>query len=95
VITSIKWSPKGDVFAVGAFEMIRLCDKSGWSHSFDKPQSGSLLKLSWSSDGTVVAGSGGNGAVVFGYMVDKKVNWNNIEAILDEDDKITVSDYLN
>jgi intraflagellar transport protein 80 len=95
VITSIKWAPKGDVFAVGSFEMIRLCDKSGWSHSFDKPQSGSLLKLGWSTDGTCVAGAGGSGAVVFGYMVDKKITWNNIEAVLDEDDKITITDYLN
>ena len=37
VITSIKWAPNGDYFAVGSFEMIRLCDRSGWSHSFDKP----------------------------------------------------------
>ena len=37
VITSCKWAPNGDYFAVGSFEMIRLCDRSGWSHSFDKP----------------------------------------------------------
>jgi len=74
--------------------MLRLCDKSGWSHSFDKPSSGSLLNLSWTNDGTVVAGAGGNGACAFGYIVDRKLNWSNIEAILDEDDKITVSDYV-
>jgi intraflagellar transport protein 80 len=32
--------------------------------------------------------------VPFGYIVDRKLNWSNIEAILDEDDKITVSDYV-
>ena len=53
VITSVKWSPNGEMFAVGAFEMMRLCDKTGWSHSFDKPVAGSLLSLSWSNDGTV------------------------------------------
>ena len=37
VITSVKWSPNGDMFAAGSFEMLRLCDKSGWTHSFDKP----------------------------------------------------------
>jgi intraflagellar transport protein 80 len=37
VITSIKWAPNGDYFAVGSFEMLRLCDKSGWSYSFHKP----------------------------------------------------------
>ena len=47
VITSIKWAPNGDYFAVGSFEMLRLCDRSGWSHSFDKPDCGSILSLSW------------------------------------------------
>ena len=95
VITSIKWSPTGEYFAVGAFEMLRLCDKSGWSHSFDKPSSGSLLALSWSHDGTVVSGAGGSGAVAFGYIVDRKMSWSNIEAVLDEDNKINVNDVLN
>ena len=71
VITSCKWAPNGDYFAVGSFEMLRLCDKSGWSHSFDKPLCGSILSLSWSHDGTVVAGAGGNGHVIFGSIVDR------------------------
>jgi len=71
VVTSVKWAPNGEVFAVGAFEMLRLCDKTGWSHSFDKPESGSILNLSWSNDGTTVAGAGGNGAVIFGHIVDR------------------------
>jgi len=75
--------------------MLRLCDKSGWSHSFDKPQCGSLLNMSWSNDGTILAGAGGSGAVNFGYIVDRKLNWNNIEAHLDEDEKITMIDYLH
>ena len=94
VITSIKWSPNGEVFAVGSFEMLRLCDKSGWSHSFDKPQSGSILGMSWSNDGTILAGAGGSGSVVFGYIVERKMTWQNIEAFLDEDDKINVTDSL-
>jgi len=28
-ITSLSWSPNGDLFAVGAFNSIRLCDSSG------------------------------------------------------------------
>jgi intraflagellar transport protein 80 len=53
--------------------MLRLCDKSGWTHSFDKPKSGSLLSLSWSNDGTVVCGAGGNGSVTFGNIVDRQI----------------------
>lgn len=95
VITSVKWSPNGEIFAVGAFEMLRLCDKTGWSHSFDKPVSGSLLALSWSADGTICAGAGGNGQVVFGYCVDRKLEWSNMEVCLDEDNKIAISDSVH
>jgi intraflagellar transport protein 80 len=95
VVTSVKWSPNGEVFAVGAFEMLRLCDKTGWSHSFDKPKSGSLLSLSWSNDGTTVAAAGGNGSVTFGYIVDRQLTYANIEATLDQDNKINVTDCLH
>lgn len=75
--------------------MLRLCDKTGWSHSFDKPESGSLLNLSWSNDGTIVAGSGGSGAVVFGTIVDRAISHGSMEAILDENNKINVTDILH
>ena len=32
---------------------------------------GSLAHMAWSSDGTVVAGAGGNGTVVFGELVER------------------------
>jgi intraflagellar transport protein 80 len=95
VITSVKWSPNGEVFAVGSFEMIRLCDKSGWSYSFVKHEGGSLMNLSWDRYGNVVAGAGGNGYVVFGNIVDRHLSWGNIEVDLDENNKITVNDYVN
>ena len=95
MITSVKWSPNGELFAVGSFEMLRLCDKPGWTHSFNKPECGSVLQLSWSSDGTVVAGAGGNGAVIFGNVVDKNISWANIDVTLDEDNKILVNDCLH
>jgi hypothetical protein len=43
------------LFAVGSFNTLRLCDKIGWSHSLDKPPTGSIYKISWSADGTQVA----------------------------------------
>jgi len=30
-ITAVSWSPDGDVFAVGSFNTLRLCDKTGVS----------------------------------------------------------------
>lgn len=95
VVTSVKWQPNGENFAVGAFEMLRLCDKTGWSHSFDKPECGSVLALSWSADGTTVAGAGGNGSVIFGSIVDRAISHGSMEAVLDENNKINVTDILH
>lgn len=30
VITSVAWAPNGEYFAVGAYEMVKLCDKTGF-----------------------------------------------------------------
>jgi intraflagellar transport protein 80 len=66
VITSLSWAPSGEYFAVGAFEMLRLCDKTGWTHSFDKVNTGSIMKIVWSPDGTICAGCG----VDFFYLLE-------------------------
>lgn len=95
VIMSVKWAPNGQYFAVGSFEMLRLCDKSGWSYSFHKPEAGSMLNLSWSKDGTIVTGAGGSGSVAFGFLIDKSISWAHIEATLDEDNKISINDCLH
>jgi len=31
VLTSISWSPNGQYFAIGSYDMLRLCDKTGWT----------------------------------------------------------------
>jgi hypothetical protein len=36
VINSVSWSPNGEYFAVGAYGMFKLCDKTGWTYSFNK-----------------------------------------------------------
>ena len=70
-ITAISWSPDGQLFGVGSFNTLRLCDKIGWSHSLDKPGTGSIYKIAWSSDGTQVAGACGNGHVIFAHVIGK------------------------
>jgi intraflagellar transport protein 80 len=32
-ITSAAWSPNGELFAVGMYDSIRLCDRTGWTYS--------------------------------------------------------------
>ena len=53
-VTALAWSNDGENFAVGSFNTLRLCDKIGWSHSLDKPNTGSVYKIAWSGDGTQV-----------------------------------------
>ena len=40
VINSVKWASNGEYFAVGAYNMIRLCDKSGWTYNYEKTTCG-------------------------------------------------------
>ena len=79
-ITAVSYSPDGENFAVGSFNTLRLCDKIGWSHSLDKPSTGSVYKISWSGDGTQVAGACGNGQVIFAHVIEKRIEWRDYEA---------------
>jgi intraflagellar transport protein 80 len=79
VVTSVKWVPSGEMFAVGSFNMLRLCDKTGWSHSRETPDCGSIMNISWTTDGTQLAGAGGNGAVVFAQVVERTLEWGDVE----------------
>ena len=64
VVTSVAWCPSGEFFSVGSYNLLRLCDKTGWSYCRERPESGSIMQQAWTSDGTQLACAGGNGAVV-------------------------------
>ena len=51
-ISAVSWAPNGRYFAVGSFNMLRLCDKTGWSHSRDQPECGSLFDIACTADST-------------------------------------------
>ncbi|KAI3354223.1 hypothetical protein L3Q82_018757 [Scortum barcoo] len=76
-ITSLSWAPDGEVFAVGSFNTLRLCDKTGWSYALEKPNTGSVFSLAWSADGTQLAGACGNGHVIFAHVVEQHWEWKN------------------
>ena len=37
------------------------------------------MNLSWSPDGTILAGGGGSGQIVLGHLVERQLSWGNIE----------------
>ncbi|CAD7973862.1 unnamed protein product [Amoebophrya sp. A120] len=85
VITSVSWAPNGKTFAVGAFNMIKLCDKSGWAYVRELcPNSGSIFNIRWCPDGTQFAGAAGNGHVVFASLVDRSISWQSLDVTLDQ-----------
>mmetsp|Transcript_23633 Transcript_23633/g.74274 ORF Transcript_23633/g.74274 Transcript_23633/m.74274 type:complete len:624 (-) Transcript_23633:291-2162(-) len=93
VVTAVTWNPKGDSFAVGGFDMLRLCDKTGWSYCRERPKgTGSLMDIQWTRDGTQLAAATGSGAVLFAEVLGQAVEWNGIQAVLDEPRRISVVD---
>ncbi|CCI46362.1 unnamed protein product [Albugo candida] len=95
VITSLAWCPNGETFAVGSYDMLRLCDKTGWSYSRERPRSGSLMDIAWASDSTQLIAAGGNGATVFAQITDRILTWNKLEVKLIDPRKIHVHDVMN
>lgn len=55
VVNSVSWAPTGEYFAVGSYDTIRLCNKTGWTYSFNKVDSGGIMSMSWTSDGTILS----------------------------------------
>uniref|UniRef100_A0A061RJ59 Intraflagellar transport protein 80-like n=1 Tax=Tetraselmis sp. GSL018 TaxID=582737 RepID=A0A061RJ59_9CHLO len=94
-VTSVAWAPSGELLAVGSFETMHLCDRTGWAYSKAKPRgSGGLLSLAWSPDSTMVAGAGGSGAVVFAQLVDVELESGRLSARLDDANRVAVHDAL-
>uniref|UniRef100_A0A673GH61 Uncharacterized protein n=1 Tax=Sinocyclocheilus rhinocerous TaxID=307959 RepID=A0A673GH61_9TELE len=94
-VTSVAWAPDGELFAMGSFHTLRLCDKTGWSYSLEKPSTGSLFSLAWSADGTQLAGACGNGHVLFAHVVEQRWEWRNFEITLTKRRTMQVRNVLN
>ncbi|XP_072557690.1 intraflagellar transport protein 80 homolog isoform X1 [Paramormyrops kingsleyae] len=94
-ITSVAWAPDGGVFAVGSFNTLRLCDKTGWSHTLEKSSTGSLFSLAWSADGTQLAGASGSGHVIFAHVVERRWSWRSYEVTLTKRRTMQVRNVVN
>ncbi|KAJ1088022.1 hypothetical protein NDU88_001181 [Pleurodeles waltl] len=94
-VTSVAWAPDGELFAVGSFHTLRLCDKTGWSYALEKPNTGSIFNIAWSIDGTQIAGACGNGHVIFAHVVEQHWEWKNFEITLTKRRTMQVRNVLN
>eukprot|EP00057_Strongylocentrotus_purpuratus_P035142 XP_797867.3 PREDICTED: intraflagellar transport protein 80 homolog [Strongylocentrotus purpuratus] len=94
-IVSVAWAPDGELFAVGSFNTLRLCDKSGWSYALEKPNTGSIFHIAWSGDGTQVAGACGNGHVIFSHVIERRLEWKNFEVVVTSIKSINVRNVTN
>lgn len=94
-VTSVAWCPSGELFAVGSFDSLQLCDRMGWAYSKSHQKTGSVMSISWTADGTQLAGAGGNGAICFGQVVDVSLEDGRVRAVLEDDHKIVVQDILS
>ena len=59
---------KGRLRSVDCGLCWQLCDKTGWTHAKQTTDTGSILNIAWTSDGTQLAGAGGSGAVCFAQV---------------------------
>ncbi|XP_063194909.1 intraflagellar transport protein 80 homolog isoform X5 [Chroicocephalus ridibundus] len=94
-ITSVAWAGDGELFAVGSFHTLRLCDKTGWSYALEKPNTGSIFNIAWSIDGTQLAGACGNGHVIFAHVVEQRWEWKNFEITLIKRRTMEVHNVIN
>ena len=95
-VTSVTFSPDGEMIAIGSFQSIRVCDKTGWTHCRETTQNtGSILAASWSSDGTQIAASCGSGTTLIAQLVDRKKHWRHLMAAMSDSRKVLVHNMQN
>lgn len=92
VVTAVKWRPDGAAFVAGAYNTLRLCDRTGWSHSRESPEMGSVYSVAFSPDGTQLVAGGGSGTVITASLVEVREAWGSVEATLVDPTTITVTD---
>lgn len=82
-ITSIAFCPNGQSLAVGGFNMLKLCNYNGWSHSttnFNAPTVGSLYSISWSYDSTQIMAGSSSGSLICGHIIEVEKICKNLKA---------------
>ncbi|VVD05328.1 unnamed protein product [Leptidea sinapis] len=81
---STKWKAHEGVILCTAWNANNNCIVSGgedgyskWSHCLDRPSTGSIYSIVFSSDGTQLAAACANGHILFAHIIDREFSWKN------------------
>lgn len=81
-ITSVSFCQMGQL-AVGGFNMLKLCNYNGWSHSttnFTAPTVGSVYSITWSHDCTQIIAGSSSGLLICGHIIEVEKISKNLKA---------------
>jgi len=95
VITSLKFNPTGELLAVGLFETLKVCDKTGWTHCVSKVNHGSVLSLRWNRDSNSVFCGFGDGIVDSVQIMEKTVSNDAFQVTQVSNKKLSVTDIIH
>jgi intraflagellar transport protein 80 len=73
---------------------LRVCDKTGWSHCCERVNTGSIMRIAWTADGTQLVTGGGSGSVSIAQIVDRKLHWGNFTVTLSDGKKLHIQDVV-
>ncbi|RXM33144.1 Intraflagellar transport protein 80-like [Acipenser ruthenus] len=90
VILKVDWNSVSDLILSGGEDC-----RYKWSYALEKPNTGSIFNITWSVDGTQVAGACGNGQVIFAHVVEQRWEWKNLEITLTKRRTMLVRNVLN
>nr|XP_032620708.1 intraflagellar transport protein 80 homolog isoform X3 [Chelonoidis abingdonii] len=90
VILKLDWNSVNDLILSAGEDC-----KYKWSYALEKPNTGSIFNIAWSTDGTQIAGACGNGHVIFAHVVEQRWEWKNFEITLTKRRTMEVRNVIN
>ncbi|XP_067322127.1 intraflagellar transport protein 80 homolog isoform X2 [Anolis sagrei] len=90
IILKVDWNSVNDLVLSAGEDC-----KYKWSYALEKPNTGSIFNIAWSTDGTQLAGACGNGHVIFAHVVEQRWVWKNFGITLTKRRTMEVRNVLN
>ncbi|XP_036707632.1 intraflagellar transport protein 80 homolog isoform X2 [Balaenoptera musculus] len=100
-VYSVAWGPDSEkvLYTAGKQLIIKPLQPNAkvlqWSYALEKPNTGSIFNITWSIDGTQIAGACGNGHVVFAHVVEQRWEWKDFQVTLTKRRTMQVRNVLN